>query len=130
MHGRQFILKDKATLLQRDDANLFGKTFCAHIITTEKSTKKAIEVLKTTDCPSSSKNLFQKAPSVSISTKKGYNERKFVYAQKKSDNRHNSTKFQTQDGRWSGQQQDQHFYGKFSENKPNCNHMFPELIPM
>ena len=62
MHGRQFILKDKATLLQKDDGNLFGKTFCAHIITTEMSTKKAMEVLKTTDCPSSSKKPFSKGP--------------------------------------------------------------------
>lgn len=32
-------------------------------------------------------------------------------------------------GRWSGQQQDQHFYDKFSENYPNCN-LSAELIPM
>ena len=37
------------------------------------------------------------------------------------DHKNNSRKFQTQGGRWSGQQQNKQFYGKCSTHKPHCN---------
>ena len=40
------LLKEKTALLQEDEGHLFGKKFRSHIIETERSKKKSLEVFK------------------------------------------------------------------------------------
>ena len=65
----KFLLKDKATLLQKHDRNLFGKKFRAQMIETKTLKEKPMEVLKTTARSSRSRKPFSKTH-FSISTKK------------------------------------------------------------
>ena len=39
---KEFILKEKADLLQKGDQNLFGKKFRSHIVGTERSKKRTL----------------------------------------------------------------------------------------
>ena len=59
------ILKD---LLQKDDQNLLGKKFRLHVVETERSKKRTLEVFSSRDCstPPAAKKPFLKGPSPSI----------------------------------------------------------------
>ena len=61
------ILKEKADLLQKGDQNLFGKKFRSHIVETECSKKRTLEVFSGGSCsaPPPAKNPFRTSPSPS-----------------------------------------------------------------
>lgn len=84
-------LKDKATLIQKDDGNLFGKKFLVNILKLRSQRKKLWKCSKVQLVRQAVETPFQKVP-VSIYTKKTYNCGRFIYAweKKKKDNENNS----------------------------------------
>ena len=61
------ILKEKVDLLQKGDQNLFGKKFRSHIVETECSKKRTLEVFSGGSCsaPPPAKKPFRTSPSPS-----------------------------------------------------------------
>lgn len=84
-------LKDKATLIQKDDGNLFGKKFLVNILKLRSQRKKLWKCSKLQLVRQAVETPFQKVP-VIIYTKKTYNCGRFIYARekKKKDNENNS----------------------------------------
>ena len=80
------ILKEKVDLLQKGDQNLFGKKFRSHIVETECSKKRTLEVLSGGSCsaPPPAKKPFRVSPSPR--NNKQYGRRQF-YCGKKPNNR-------------------------------------------
>ena len=59
------ILKEKADLLQKGDQNLFGKKFRSHVVETERSKKRTLEVFsgESRSTPPPAKKPFRTGPS-------------------------------------------------------------------
>lgn len=74
-------LKDKATLIQKHDGNLFGKKFLVNILKLRSQRKKLWKCSKLQLVRQAVETPFQKVP-VSIYTKKTYNCGRFPYARK------------------------------------------------
>lgn len=78
---------------------------------------------------SSNRKPFSKAPT-SVSITKNVYQWALFHVKRKVGNRDNCKKFRTQDGRWSGQQ-NQQFTGKYCKLQTATSfNKFPELIPL
>ena len=85
------ILKEKADLLQKGDQNLFGKKFRSHVVETERSKKRTLEVFSggNRSAPSPAKKPFRTGSLPN--SNKPYCGGRFYYGKKPNNrDRHNA----------------------------------------
>ena len=98
----KYIFKEKADLFQKGDQNLFGKTFRSHIVETERSQKRILEVCSSGNrsAPSRAKKSFRTDPS--SNSNKPYDWGRLYYGKKpKNRDRHNAQYSGKQNNKWS-----------------------------
>ena len=80
------ILKEKADLLKKGDQNLFGKKFRSHVVETERSKKRTLEVFSggNRSTPPPAKQPFWTGPSPN--SNKPYGGGRFYYSKKPNNN--------------------------------------------
>ena len=95
-------MKEKADLLQKGDQNLYGKKFRSHVVETERSKKRTLEVFSggNRSARPPAKQPFWTGPSPN--SNKPYGGKRFYYS-KKSNNRdrHNPQYGGKQNNKWS-----------------------------